>query len=254
MVELNDIDKRLIESHLDGELSIDEQAAFAQRCSTDAAFADEVRAYEQAVLSIKLANRSALKSKLQAHAAAQKEVKEEVKTVALPTQNPKRLRLVIVALAAAASLLIGAFVLGYLTPKTTDYDAAFQLAFTPTDSGGVEKNSTTQLTLLDSAYLAYDNKNWQNAANLLNAIPQPTPKTLFLKANAYLALNDVDKALPILKDLQNSPLFAERKEEVEWLMALCSVKKGDVTGVQKMAEMPNHAYFAKAKKVVDGLK
>jgi hypothetical protein len=249
MVEINDIDRQLIESHLDGTLSAEQQAAFAERCSTDALFAAEVRAYEQAVLSVKLAKRSALKAQLQAHAA-----QKEVKTVSLPEQNTRRLRFVIVGLAAAASLLIGAFVLGYLTPKTTDYEAAFRTAFAPTDSGGVEKSGNTQLTLLDSAYLAYDNKNWQVAVNLLNAIPQPTPKTLFLKANAYLALNNADMALPILKDLLNAPNFGERKEEIEWLMALCLVKKGDLTGVVKIAETPIHAYNMQAKKMVADLK
>jgi hypothetical protein len=239
MENLNNKDRQIIERYVDGLLTPEEQAAVTQRCQTDTAFADELTAYQRAVVAVKTANRAQLKAQLTQH-VQKKTLKRRV-----------LLRGWFVGLAAAAALLIGWFFIQQTAPKNLSHEEAFQIAFQAAPSGGIEKSTSTELSLLDSAYLAYDNQQWQTALALLNKINDPKPKTLFLKANAYLALKDVDNALPILNDLKNNPSFLDRQAEVEWLIALSALRKGDVSNIEKIANSTNHAFSAQAKKVVE---
>jgi thioredoxin-like negative regulator of GroEL len=241
MENLNNQDRQLIERYLDGLLTPQEQAAFTQRCQTDTAFADELAAYQMAVVAVKTANRAQLKAQLTQHVQ-----KNTLKRRTL-------LRGWIVGLAAAASLLIGWFFFRQSAPKPISPEAAFQIAFQAAPSGGIEKSTTTQLTLLDSAYLAYDNQQWQSALSLFNKINDPKPKTLFLKANTLISLKDVDNALPILKELNSNPQLSERKEEIDWLIALCFLKKADASYLKRISEIPNHLYTLKAKALLKQL-
>lgn len=248
MAQLNDTDIKLIETHLDGLLSTEEETNFTQRCLNDTVFADEVLAYQQVLTAIKAANRTQLKARLQKHAEQQKR-----ESLPIPLESSKIRRGWIVAFAAAASVLIGGLLFWYLQPKSPNYEAAFQMAFQPMPSGGDRKSTNTQLTLLDSAYLAYDNYNWKTAISLFNALEKPMPKTLFLKANAYLALNDTENALALLKTLKNNTQFVAQQDDVAWLIALCSMKKGDTSDLKKIADMPNHLHANQAKKVLEQL-
>jgi hypothetical protein len=238
MANLNDNDRQLIERYIDEELTIEETEAFVQRVQTDKIFAEEILAYQQAVAAIKSANRAQLKAQLQQH-VQQKAPK-----------SPRILRGWLVALAAAASFFVGWLVIGYPQPKSRSYEEAFQMYFQPANSGGIEKSTTTQLSTLDSAYLAYDNSNWQTALNLFNNIANPTPKTLYLKANTLIALNLSAQATPILYSLKNNAAFAERHEDVEWLIALCAMKTGDITPLQALSKTPTHLYVARAKELL----
>jgi anti-sigma factor RsiW len=242
MVNLNDEDRQLIERHLDGLLTTTEQLEFAQKCQSDEVFAAQVRAYEQAVSAVKVGNRAQLKAQLTQHVQ-----KKKVKRM-------KLLRGWFVGLSAAASLVIGWFVFGHNAPKTYSYEEAFQVAFQPAHSGGIEKGAPTQTSLLDSAYQAYDNQNWQVAIALFDRLDAPKPKTLFLKANAYLAIGQPEKATPILNDLKKNPQLAERQEDIDWYLALCALRKGDTEGVQKLVAMPNHLYYARAQKLLEQIK
>jgi thioredoxin-like negative regulator of GroEL len=235
MENLNNQDRQLIERYVDGLLTPEEQAAFTQRCQTDTVFADELAAFQMAVVAVKTANRAQLKAQLTQHVQ-----KNTLKRRTL-------LRGWIVGLAAAASLLIGWFFIRGNAQNPSTPEEAFQTAFQAAPSGGIEKSTTTQLTLLDSAYLAYDNQQWQMALPLFDKINDPKPKTLFLKANAFMALKDVDNALPILKELNSNPQFSERKEEIDWLIALCFLKKADASYLKRISEIPNHLFAMKAK-------
>jgi hypothetical protein len=248
MTQLNDIDIQLIESHLDGLLSAEEQVSFKQRCLRDTAFANHVLGYEQAVCAIKIANRTQLKARLQQHAEQKKAESQPISLKNVPV-----LRGWIFRFAAAASLLIGGFLFWYFQPKSQNYETAFQIAFQPMPSGGIEKSTNTQLTLLDSAYLAYDNHDWQTAIRLFDALEKSTPQTSFFKANAYLALKDTENALPLLNTLKNNTQFAERQEDVSWLVALCLMKKGDTSNILKISQTPSHLYMRQAKKVLEQL-
>ena len=238
MANLNENDIRLIENHLDGLLTPAEQENFAQRCLNDKIFADEVFAYQNAHDAVFAANRTQLKARLQQHAQQKTEIK--------PIVNRKRL----FAFSAAAAVLVGWFIIGNFFPKPHNFETDFQTNFQPMSSGGIEKSTNTQLTLLDSAYLAYDNRNWETAINLFNKTNNQTPKTLFLKANAYLAHNKSENALPILYALKNNPQFSEHREDVEWLIALCLMRKGDTSELKKISQMPDHFYAGQAKKIL----
>lgn len=238
----NEKDNLLIERYFDGDLSAEEQAVFAQRRATDPSFSAEIEAYQQAITAIERAGRQQAKARLQAH-SAQKTLKRR-----------KILRGWLMGLAAAATLFIGWLVSGNFASKRVSTDEAFDTAFVPFESGGAEKGGGAVLTRVDSAYLAYDAHNWQNAAQLFDKLNNPTPKTRFLKANAYIALHDLDKAIPILNDLQSNAEFVERREQVEWLIALCQLKKGHIEALKNIANTPNHLFSKRAKDILTQLK
>lgn len=252
MTNLNDNDL-LIERYFDGLLTTQEQTDFAQRRLKDTDFDREVLAYQKALDAIKIANRMRLKAQLTEHAHKNK------------VKRWKILRGGAYSLLAAASLVIGWFIFRDNAQKPLTYEAAFNETFKVAKSGGVEQSTNTELSLIDSAYLAYDNKDWQRSLDLLEKIKEPKSKTLFLKANAYMVLNNTEKAALILNDLKDNPPnesgfrpdsanVNERQEDIEWLLSLCALRQGNTSDLQKIAKNTNHFYALQAKDLLEKVK
>ena len=252
MANLNDNDRAFIERYVEDALTLTEQAEFSQRYATDMAFAAEVERYRRTLTAIQAAGRTRLKTRLQAHAAQQQAKQSPFKFIK-GGSSVSKMRWILGASAAASILLIW-FMFGYLQPQRLTFDEAFQSNFKAAQSGGIEKGGSTEHTRLDLAYAAYDNEDYQKSLMFFSQLDNLTPKSRFLQANARMALDDVNGALPILMSLQSNPDFKEQREEVDWRIALCYLKKGDITYLKNIEKASNHHFSKDAAALLKKLK
>jgi tetratricopeptide (TPR) repeat protein len=77
------------------------------------------------------------------------------------------------------------------------------------------------------AYLAYETENWALAANLLDSAMSTVqrPELAFYLANAFMAENRYDDAIPLLEDYRNSG--DEYADRASWYLALSHLALGE---------------------------
>jgi tetratricopeptide (TPR) repeat protein len=257
MFELTEIDQLLIEKYLDNTLTDSELTTFNQRL-TDAAFAAEVARYQKAIKAIHAFGDHKLKALLQEEEAKLTEStpKATSKIVEIGTPQYSRLKWAI-----AASLLVAASVttLYFTQNKNIKTESIYAAKFKPYRN--YEKPTVRDNGYKDDAekaFALYDNGNYKEALiyfEKINAAASTggTPSyNLFLQANAYLATQQLGKAIPILTELSAST-DSEWQQKGEWFLAL-ALSETDKSKAQilfeKIKNTPNHVFQKQAAEVL----
>ncbi len=263
MYKLTEIDQLLIEKYLDKTLTDNELTTFNQRLS-DADFAAEVRHYEKSVIAIKAFGDDKLKALLkeeEAKLAEKKIVKLTDTKTAFVSKRPPRSKApnthsFVQRWAIAATLILGicGAAMYFLQQKATEktesiYAAQFRPYHNytqPTVRENAQKND------IEKAFSLYDNGEFEAALTYFEKIKTPQYDALFFQANAYLATNQTEKAVPILTQLSQLK-DSEWQQKAEWYLALAlSEKEADKAHVlfEKIKNTPNHAYQKQAANVL----
>jgi len=87
-------------------------------------------------------------------------------------------------------------------------------------------------TIEQSAFIAYENKNYHKAINLFNSVPKTnTTYILFYKSMCYLSLNKTNEAITLLKKITYSDYEANSEENfnelANWYLALAYLNIGE---------------------------
>jgi hypothetical protein len=273
MHELSKIDQSLIEKNFDKTLTDNELTTFNQRL-TDATFAAEVQRYEKAVTAVKAFGDKNLKALLQ-----EEEARLQGQTVKIADITPPpasigtsqysepKLRSVGQKWAIAANLLLVVSALAwYFLPKKTDTSfsenkniyATYFKPYRNYEKPTVRDN--TQKDLLEKAFSLYDNGDFQGSLTYFEQVPSqistkipPQYSALFYQANAYLATNQLGKALPILENLAQSPQSEwQLRAEWYWALALSETQPAKAKMVfEKIRNTTNHPYQKQVESVLN---
>jgi tetratricopeptide (TPR) repeat protein len=158
--------------------------------------------------------------------------------------------------AVAATLLLGSLgaILYFIQQKATvKKESIYASKFRPyvnyshpTVRENVQKND------VEKAFSLYDNGNYEASLVYFEKIETPQYDAQFFQANAYLATDQVEKALPIL--LQLSQLKdSEWQPKAEWYLALAlSEKEADRAKLllEKIKSTANHPFQKQAEAVL----
>jgi tetratricopeptide (TPR) repeat protein len=263
MYKLTEIDQLLIEKYLDKTLTDSELTTFNHRL-TDADFATEVKHYERAVRAIHASGDSKLKGLLQEEEAkiqAEKSVKTFDTQAKFVSKRPPRAKATsMVSLtqrwAVAATLILG---IGGATmyiirkgeaEKTESIYASkfrpYRNYAQPTVRENAQKND------IEKAFSLYDNGAYTEALTFFEKIKNAPLDVQFFQANAYLAINQKEKAEAILKQLTENNA-SEWQQKAEWFLAL-SLSETDKSKAnmlfEKIKNTPEHPYQEQAANVL----
>ena len=256
MSRINEADTLLIEKYLDKNLTEEEQSIFNQRLS-DATFANEIRLYEKAVQAVYAFGDSQLKAVLQAEEAklqadnASKGTPQYPLAVVRPNWQKWAM--------AASFLLVASVAAWLLLPndkKTVKTQSVFAANFKPypnyakpTVRGAGPKND------IDKAYALYEKKEFKAALTYFAKINPPLNEDLFLEANAYLVIQQTEKAIPLLEKVSTSETAnPDLQQNAQWYLALALSETQPEQAMalfQKMKETPNHSYQTQAAEVLE---
>ena len=263
-MSLTEIDQLLIEKKLDNALTDTETITFNQRLA-DADFADALRRQERAVQAVKAFGHERLKAmlmeeeeKLQAETTIIEE--NEAPQYNLP-KTPKMVSLRPVwqrlAMAASILLVVSVAIWYFFQDKKTEqptqktiyasYFKVYRNIDAPTVRGATSKNN------IEKALAFYDNEEFDTALVYFEKIKTPEyDYDALLQANAYLATNQTEKALPILEKLSQDTTSKEAKP-AEWYLALALAKTNEqaaTTVFDKIKNTTGHPYQKKAAEIL----
>ena len=259
MSRINETDTQLIEKYLGKNLTEEEQSIFNQRLS-DATFANEVRLYEKAVQAVYAFGDSRLKAILQAEEAKLQADDTPVRTpqYPLPVVRPNWQKW---AMAASFLLMVSAAVWLWRStgpevkdnkPTTSIFAANFKPYpnyAQPVVRGAGPKND------IDKAYALYEKKEFKAALTYFAKIDPPLNEDLFLEANAYLVIQQTEKAIPLLEKVSTSETAnPDLQQNAQWYLALALSETQPEQAMalfQKMKETPNHSYQSQAAEVLE---
>lgn len=261
MLQLTEIDQLLIEKKLDNTLTETEKMTFNQRLA-DPNFASELKRYKQAVQAVYAFGDDNLKALLQ-----EEEQKLQKKKAVMTPQYPTPiLRPVWRRWAIAASLLVAIGLTAQVVlHKIQDKKSVYARYFKPyrTYDEGTNRSpkaSKAPKDNLENAFTSYANEEYEEALTYFEKIPPPvsaeeTPQydVLFFQANAYLATNQTEKAIPIFEQFsQNST--SKWQQPAEWYLALALSKKQPYKAnllFEKIKNTENHPFQKKAATVLN---
>ena len=220
---ITEIDIQLIEKHLDKSLSESEQAVFSQRLA-DADFVTELALYQKSIYAIHAAGDKKLKSMLILE-ESMLQAPPQYSNVFIPDDSPRLIKQMWWAMAAAFLIIVG---VGYVFLTRSNeikqgnkdrlFAANFQAYHSKADEPDRGENDVRNEER-DTAYILYDAKNYRGALTYFEKVKSPSSYMQFLQANAYLALNEIDKAIPILKKISQDT-SAKKQQAAEWYLAL----------------------------------
>lgn len=222
MMEINDQDIKLIERHIDKQLDETEKATFTQRMANDMDFNAAVKSYEEAILSIKLANEDKITAILKEEQAKL----NPAKVIPLNKKNPKTLSILRGSLAAAsiAALLIVAY---WFFTKDTIKPLSLLVAanFEPYPALGITRGANDN-NVKSEALRTYAVNDFKNAIPLLQKAFEVERDTmlLFYKGIASLGANESNNAVAIFTGLEDQQTIPS--EMVEWYLALAYIELG----------------------------
>lgn len=243
---ITEIDRQLIEKHLDKSLSEPEQAAFDERLA-DADFATELALYQKSIFAIHAAGDINLKAMLQLEESMLQAPPQYPSNFVpkIPTKIIKQY-----GWAMAASFLIAVSVGYWFFTTTNDIkqqgkDRIFADNFKPyIDKKYATTRSEGVAAEIDSAFSLYFRKDYLRALTYFEKINSPLTDIQFTQANAYLATHQLDKAIPILEKISQDT-SAQKQQAAEWYLALAlsetQLEKAKRL-FEKIKSTANHSY------------
>ena len=223
--------EKLIQDFLNGRLNEQELAEFDALYKTDAGFREEVEFQKDLKASFSSVKRDELKTKLQGF---EEELKSKGKVRHLKTDKPtssyKKW------LAAACILVIVGIGLMYFFDKPTANEIYFAHFKTYENVVNPITRGETGKNLADSSFISYEKGEYKKAAEGFAQLFSETGKSYYLlyEANAYLAYEKPEKAIPLLeKQLSYQDEFSEKSK---WYLALAYLKTGEIEKAKTLFE------------------
>lgn len=129
-------------------------------------------------------------------------------------------------IAASIIFFLGAGYFGYQSFFGVDYNELYQSNYTtyPNTVYSITRSDTTN-SMERQAFVAYEAEDYETAIANFDKIENKISDYNFYKAQAYLQLNDLDKAEGLLINLFNGK--SQFKAEANWYLALIQLKKGN---------------------------
>lgn len=209
---------KAIEDLLGGELGQEEQAKLRLELDKDPEMQKLLANEEELVAGIKQWSRNELRAKLRELESRMEpiDVNEAPKT----SKNNWRPLLV----AASVTIMVGLyFVFNSINPSTdalyNQYYEPYQ-SYAPVIKRGGEAAGEDQM---NEALKAYESGEYDKAAEQLEALSPGDDRDFYL-AHSYMALDEHEKALPLLEQLAETG--TEPKSTVSWYLALAYLKNG----------------------------
>ncbi|MBD0260532.1 MAG: hypothetical protein ICV83_32855 [Cytophagales bacterium] len=225
-----------IDRYLKGQLSAPEQAAFGQRVGQDQAFAEEVTR-QQSVRS--LTRHYGYRQEL---AAIHREVMAERRSQSGFSVWTSPLRIA----AAIALLLACAFVLRLSTLSTGGLVAQGYEAYAADVTRGeayVPQDASQQLVR------EYANGNYDAVVKLFGQHASRSPQETLIAANAYLALSQPARAIPLLQQTISQGQGSDHRtttQDAEYYLAWAYVKNNQLPEAERLFSAiyrnPDHKY------------
>jgi tetratricopeptide (TPR) repeat protein len=243
-------DSELVERYFDNELSAVETRSVIERLQTDREFKALFDQEKALIRSIRAAG-------LQKDLLHLKEVEKNLQK----SLGERRSRLSGIqpwyyAIAAAIALFVVATI--WFIPGRETPEELFQSYFVPV--GNVFEATTrgsVEATERSAAFQAYDQGNYQVAAEVFNTLlsQEKEPAVLLLNANANLALGNAGTArenlIILIRDFDDFDMAAK------WYLGLCYLKEGDIEQARSVLEELGGAevfYTSKAKELLKKVK
>jgi tetratricopeptide (TPR) repeat protein len=251
-------DIELAEQFLNGTMTEPEKAKVAARLDADKEFNKLVQDLEQMVEGIRVTgNKTTIEQKiLRLKEFAQKENisrKSEDKSVNLFRLSAHQISYAIAATVVFCAVTIFAIV----NLKSGHQPDLYAKYFEPFDSpgSGITRSSENIMTEKAEAYEAYDAGNYVLAAELFEKAlaKKDEPIAQLCLANAYMALNDFEKAEAKLIEMHKE--HAELVTQTKWYLALVYIKQNKLEKARAtLWEISDSStYGEKAKKVLKEL-
>lgn len=208
-MSLSENDIELIEKHLEGILTKEEEEAFEQKEAISSSFAEEVSLQKAMIAAIKLDERKALRE----------ELKTEVKKIVLPSPSNKY-RLKYYSIAATISLLIAA---AYIFVPSND--SLFDAYYSPFPESPITRSESGNTSDYDVAMQQYSIGNYQKATDIFLQVNDSTIQheiALYL-SNCYLNINAPEKAILLLQTIITSE-NSQINTHAQWFLALAYLR------------------------------
>ena len=228
----------LIERYLNHELDGQDLIDFEKKLENDQDFRDEVNFVKNISTGVE---RAILKEKMESFHS---EMQSETPTIKLHRRH------IFLKIAVAASLLIG-FALMFYYYQTDPYEKLYQAYYSPDPGLPTVMSSTSEYDFYD-AMVDYKRENYDSAINKWSALQANSPSndTLnYFLGMAWMASDDVDKALPYLETV-NTEAESTFYEDARYYTALYHLKKNNIElAKQNLSELNS----PKAKKLLEEL-
>ena len=159
-------------------------------------------------------------------------------------------------IAASIAILI-TMTLVFIPNKPLNNEQLYTAYFSPHTNtfAPIERNKTSA-TILEKAFLAYENNEFEKALILFEETKETNNTAIqFYKASSYMALNNIEKALPLLEKVGTSKdVYANY---AHWYLALCYLKKNQLQNSKSHLEIiVTNSYYPhkKAKELLNEIR
>ena len=213
----------LIDKYFENSLSPKDQKLFNELLQSDSKFREEFEFQKDLKQVIEVSQKEELK-------------KTVAKIEELSQQGDKLLMVPKKWLVAASFLLItGLATWGVKSTYFPSNDALYEEYFQP------ERNTVQPVvrgeslnTISYKAFVAYESKDYYKAINLFNSVEDPEDsQILFYKGMCFLAVDKMENAIELLKQVKSQSLFSGDSETLHekatWFLALAYVKNNEKT-------------------------
>ncbi len=232
MENLNDNDWTLIEKYLRGTATDEEQREVGQK-QTDTDFQVALHIQQDVFTAIEIEGDRSLKARLQ-----QKEAELQKQTSGSKIRPLRRRWLGIMAVAAAVLLVLTFAGIQFWGDRVTP-DDLFTANFEPFTAVAESQIQRGQSDAVDAqmAYTAFLEGNYETAIAQFEALLTDKDDAVlqFHLAQTLLANSQVQRALPILQQLDTQPAFP-LAEQTDWYLALALLETGDTEAARQQLE------------------
>jgi len=227
----------LLYHYFSNSLTTEQEKLFYSLLETDADFKAEFDFHKNLKQVIKSHESDTLKTKLQGFESA---INTETNTPKKSVFNYSNF-----AIAASVAILVGWF--GYNSFFGTNYNSLYDSNFNeyPNTVYTITRGDTDN-SLEREAFVAYESKNYQTAIDKFDAIDDKKHYFNFYKAQAYLGLDNTDKAQILFNQvIRNNVQFVA---ESTWYSALIALKEKDKEqAIKLLQDLVNNYDFNKDK-------
>ena len=246
MEDLSSRDELLIDKHLMGNLSSEEQSIFDERMK-DPEFADQV----SAMSSVKKAADQKGKEQMRAEF---REIDKKLDKINGSRPFPSWLKWLIGIIVIGA---LGYLLYNNLSPKTPKNERIFAEFYQPMPNmvAPIEKGQG-DASIYNRAFRSYERKEYEKAVQLFGGLELNDDASLFYHAASLLALDRTEEAIRLFSEVAPLP-ESEFKDAAEWYIVLSHLKANDsskaMAATEAITENEEHKYVKAARSIVKRL-
>ncbi|GAA0872897.1 hypothetical protein GCM10009117_20440 [Gangjinia marincola] len=239
--------EELIERYFEQKLTVEEQAEFDALLKNDTAFSKEVDFRNDVKQAINLNKREEQKALLQGF--------EEELNNATTSQQSTTPKIWLVAASIVALIAVGIYGALQFSSQSPDelylaYYEPYENVVKPIERGEVSEDAVTK------AFAAYEMENYQFAIKQFDSLYTITNEGYYLlyQANAYMALDQYDQAIPLLE--KHIALKDDFQPKSLWYLGLSYLKTERADMAKPLFELlvSNNGYkAAKSKEILEEL-